>query len=118
MNFKKEIRIDPEKIFTPDLVIDKMNKEIKKQLKKMPKILIVPPVSDKEDWDSGEVAWEPKPKDDEQFPPDKDGNSTELAVPIRIGPPPPVGPPSFVRLGASDFDMSTIQPLYKYYVSC
>ena len=65
IGFKKEIRVDPEKIFQPDFVMDNMNKQIKKQLKKMPKIVIIPPPSEKEDWESGEVAWEPKPKEGE-----------------------------------------------------
>ena len=68
-NFKKEVRDDPKKIFKPDFVIEKMNQQIKKQLsqiKQPPKLLIIPPPCDKEDWESGEVAWEPKEGEGEE----------------------------------------------------
>jgi hypothetical protein len=87
-----ETKFDPAELLDPDVIVDRIRNEIKKTLKKLPKIIIIPPPSE-EDWESGEVAWEPKDP-----PENRNGNWSGQGIHVRQVPP----------MTPLDFAMSTI----------
>ena len=76
-----ETKFDPEKFLDPDVVVERIRNEIKRRLKRLPKIIIIPPPSE-EDWESGEVAWEPK-----DTPENRNGNWSGQGIYVRQVPP-------------------------------
>jgi hypothetical protein len=74
---------------------NKIKEAIKERLDKLPKVIIVPPQSNEENWESGEVKWEPA----DELPEKPKGNGTVQGYVIF----PPTKPISPV-----DFAISTI----------
>lgn len=74
---------------------NKIKEAIKERLDKLPRVIIVPPQSNEETWESGEVKWEPM----DETPEKPKGNGTVQGYVIF----PPTKPISPV-----DFAMSTI----------
>ncbi len=89
-----ETKFDPAELLDPDVVVDRIRNEIKKTLKRLPKIIIIPPPSE-EDWESGEVAWEPKDPSENR---NRNGNWSGQGIYVREVPP----------MTPLDFAMSTI----------
>jgi len=73
----------------------KIKEAIKERLDKLPKVIIVPPQSNEENWESGEVKWEPTG----ESPENPKGNGTLTGYLIF----PPTKP-----LSPVDFAMSTV----------
>ena len=74
---------------------NKIKEAIKERLDKLPRVIIIPPQSNEENWESGEVKWEPI----DELPEKPKGNGTVQGYVIF----PPTKPISPV-----DFAMSTI----------